>query len=62
MAKNKDAAKSEGHDRGLNKKPGSSGITQGWNDDKAARDARREGFEQGKRERARIDAEKKSRK
>ncbi len=62
MAKNKDEAKTEGFKRGLGGKSDSSGLDQGWFDDKAASNARKEGFEEGRRERARIDAENTSRK
>lgn len=60
MAKNKDDAKAEGFARGLKGKVGTAGITQGWGDDKAATDARTEGYMEGKRKHARVAASKKS--
>jgi hypothetical protein len=58
MAKDKDEAKAEGFKRGLEGKTGTSGMTQGWTDDKAATDARTQGYHEGKRKRARNAAEK----
>jgi hypothetical protein len=57
LAKNKDAAQAEGFKRGLAGKVGAAGITQGWRDDKAASTARTEGYDAGKRKRARLKAE-----
>ncbi len=52
MAKNKDEAKAEGFERGLEGKTGTSGMTQGWTDDKAAGEARTQGYLLGKRKRS----------
>ena len=60
MAKNKDDAKAEGFKRGLTGKGDAAGVMQGWTDDKAAGTARNEGYVEGKRRRARLEAEKKA--
>jgi hypothetical protein len=57
MAKNKDDAKAEGFKRGLQGKTGSAGMAQGWTDDRAAGEARTEGYAEGKRKRSRLKAE-----
>jgi hypothetical protein len=57
VAKDKDEAKAEGFKRGLEGKVGTAGMTQGWADDKAAGDARSQGYTEGKRKRSRIAAE-----
>jgi hypothetical protein len=61
MAKNKDEAKAEGYKRGLEGKVGTSGMTQGWTDDKAAGEARTQGYMEGVRKRSRLAAEKRAR-
>lgn len=60
MAKDKDEAKAEGFKRGLAGKAGNAGITQGWTDDKAAGNARTDGYTEGTRKRLRIEAEKRA--
>jgi hypothetical protein len=57
MSKNKDEAKSEGYQRGIEGKGDAEGFFEGWFDDKDANTARKEGFEEGRRDRMRIDAE-----
>ena len=57
MAKDKDKAKAEGFKRGLAGKDGTTGMLQGWNDDKAAGTARTEGYTAGKKKRRRNEAE-----
>lgn len=57
MAKDKDEAKAEGFKRGLEGKVGTTGMMQGWTDDKAAGIARTQGYTEGKRKRSRIAAE-----
>ena len=57
MAKNKEDAKAEGFKRGLAGKAGNAGLTQGWSDDKAAGNARTEGYTAGKRKRSQLAAE-----
>jgi hypothetical protein len=59
MAKDKDEAKAEGFKRGLEGKVGNAGITQGWTDDRAAGEARIQGYAQGKRKRSQAGAEEK---
>jgi hypothetical protein len=61
MAKNKDDAKAEGFKRGLEGKVGTTGMLQGWTDDKAAGTARTEGYAAGKKKRRRNAAEKAAR-
>lgn len=61
MPKDKTKAKAEGFKRGLDGKDGSTGILQGWTDDKAAGTARAEGYAAGKRKRRRNAAEKAAR-
>lgn len=61
MAKNKDDARAEGFKRGLDGKVDAAGMTQGWTDDKAAGDARSQGYVDGKRKRSRVEAEKRAR-
>lgn len=61
MAKNKDDAKAEGFKRGLDGKVGNAGITEGWSDDKAAGNARTQGYMEGKRKRSKIQADKTAR-
>jgi hypothetical protein len=58
MAKNKDDAKAEGFKRGLQGKQGTTGMTQGWTDDKAAGEARTQGYADGRRKRSQLEAEK----
>ena len=58
MAKTKDEAKAAGFKRGLAGKVGSAGLIEGWNDDEAASTARTQGYMEGKRKRARNEAEK----
>ena len=58
MAKNKDDAKAEGFKRGLDGKVGSAGMMEGWTDDRAAGEARTQGYAEGKRKRSRNAAEK----
>jgi hypothetical protein len=60
MSTNKDHAKTEAYKRGLEGKLGSANGFQVWGDDKEDRAARREGYEEGKRDRARIKAERNS--
>lgn len=60
MAKNKDKAKAEGFKRGLEGKVGTTGMTQGWTDDRAAGEARTQGYSEGKRKRAQLGAEKRA--
>jgi hypothetical protein len=60
MAKNKDDAKAEGFKRGLQGKVSSAGMMQGWSDDKAAGEARTQGYAEGKRKRSRLAAEKRA--
>ena len=57
MAKTKDVAKAEGFKRGLAGKVGTAGMIQAWNDDEAAATARTQGYMEGKRKRARNQAE-----
>ena len=59
MAKNKDDAKAEGFQRGLDGKKGNAGMMQGWTDDQAAGEARTQGYAEGKRKRLRLGAEEK---
>ncbi len=61
MAKDKDEAKAEGFKRGLEGKAGTSGMLQGWTDDKASGEARTQGYTEGKRKRSRLAAEKAAR-
>jgi hypothetical protein len=61
MAKDKDDAKAEGFKRGLEGKVGTTGMTEGWRDDKTAGAARIQGYAEGKRKRSRNEAEKKAR-
>lgn len=61
MAKNKDDAQAEGFKRGLDGKVGTTGMTEGWTDDKAAGTARTKGYNEGKRKRRRNAAEKRAR-
>lgn len=58
MAKDKDEARDEGYQRGLAGKAGTAGMTQGWSDDKAANNARSDGYMAGKRKRSQNAAEK----
>lgn len=60
MAKDKDEARAEGFKRGLAGKAGTAGLTQGWTDDKAAGNARTQGYTEGTRKRSRIEAEKRA--
>ena len=60
MAKNKDDAKAEGFKRGLQGKAGTTGMMQGWTDDKAAGEARTQGYAEGKRKRSRLAADKRA--
>jgi hypothetical protein len=62
MAKDKDEAKAEGFKRGLAGKAGNAGITEGWTDDKAAGNARTQGYSEGTRQRSRLEAEKRAKK
>jgi hypothetical protein len=57
VAKSKDEAKAEGFKRGLAGKAGNAGMTEGWSDDKAAGNARTEGYTAGKRKRSQLAAE-----
>lgn len=57
MAKNKDDAKAEGYERGLKGKQGTTGPFEGWTDDKAAGEARTQGYSEGKRQRQRLGVE-----
>ncbi len=57
MPKNKDDARAEGFKRGLKGKGHAAGFTQGWTDDKAASEARSDGWMAGKRKRAQAEAE-----
>ena len=52
MAKDKDQARAEGFQRGLDGKSDAAGFTQGWSDDKETGPARTEGWVAGKRKRA----------
>ena len=52
MAKNKEKARAEGFARGMKGKDGPSGFCEGWTDDRAATDARTQGYMEGKRKRA----------
>jgi hypothetical protein len=56
MAKTK-KAREEGFARGLKGKRDAAGLMQGWTDDKAAGVARSEGWVQGKRKRAQLEAQ-----
>jgi hypothetical protein len=56
MAKDKTEAKAEGYKRGLDGKKGTASLTQGWTDDKAAGEARTQGYAEGKRKRAQLAA------
>ena len=56
MAKDRDAARAEGFQRGLDGKSDPAGFTQGWNDDKETGPARTEGWVAGKRKRAQNEA------
>jgi len=58
MAKDKDEAKAEGFKRGLAGKAGNAGVMQGWTDDKAAGQARTQGYIEGTRKRSQVQAEK----
>ena len=60
MAKDKEEARAEGFKRGLAGKAGTASLMQGWNDDKAAGNARTEGYTEGTRKRSRIEAAKKA--
>ena len=57
MAKNKEEAKAEGFQRGLKGKQGTTGPFEGWTDDKAAGEARTQGYSEGKRQRQRDGVE-----
>lgn len=57
MAKNKEDAKAEGYERGLKGKQGTTGPFEGWTDDKAAGEARTQGYSEGKRQRVRLGVE-----
>jgi hypothetical protein len=59
MLKNK-KARAEGFQRGLKGKGDAAGVLQGWTDDKDSGVARTEGWVSGKRKRAQIEFEKKS--
>jgi hypothetical protein len=60
--KDKDEARAQGYQRGLDGKSSAAGITQGWTDDKGSGPARTEGFIEGKKKRARNqEAEKTAR-
>ena len=61
MAKDKDEARAEGFKRGLAGKDGTSSMMQGWTDDRAAGEARTEGYTAGKRKRSQLAAEKRAR-
>jgi hypothetical protein len=61
MAKDKDEARAEGFKRGLAGKVGTSSMMQGWTDDRAAGEARTDGYTAGKRKRAQLEAEKRAR-
>lgn len=54
--------KTYGYKRGLDGKSSSMGALDGWLDSKEQFEDRRAGYEQGVRDRARIEAEKKSKK
>jgi hypothetical protein len=56
MAKDKDEARAEGFQRGLDGKSDAAGFTQGWKDDKDTGPARTEGWVAGKRKRAQNEA------
>ena len=60
MTKNKDDARAEGYKRGLEGKVGTAGMTEGWTDDKVSGDARTQGYTDGKRKRARNEADKRA--
>ncbi|MCU0242446.1 MAG: hypothetical protein MUF51_08485, partial [Vicinamibacteria bacterium] len=55
-----DDAKSEGYKRGMAGKDSCAGFFQGWTDDKAASNARTDGYITGKRKRSRLAAEKRA--
>ncbi len=57
MPKDKDEARAEGFERGLKGKKDSSGLMQGWTDDKVSGVARTEGWVAGKRKRSQNEAE-----
>ena len=59
MAKDKEEARAEAFKRGLEGKVGTTGMTQGWTDDRAAGEARIQGYAEGKRKRSRLGAEEK---
>jgi len=61
MAKDKNVARAEGYKRGLAGKVGTSSMIEGWTDDRAAGEARTEGYTAGKRKRSQLDAEKRAR-
>lgn len=57
MAKKKEDAQAEGYQRGLKGKQGTTGPFEGWTDDKAAGEARTQGYSEGKRQRQRLGVE-----
>jgi hypothetical protein len=57
MAQTKDEARAAGFKRGLDGKGSAAGITEGWQDDKHSGPARTEGYIEGKKKRARTEAE-----
>jgi hypothetical protein len=57
MAQTKDEARAAGFKRGLEGKGSAAGITEGWQDDKVSGPARTEGYIEGKKKRARSEAE-----
>ena len=57
MAQDKDEARAAGFKRGLDGKGSAAGITEGWQDDKHSGPARTEGYIEGKKTRARTQAE-----
>jgi len=57
MAQDKDEARAAGFKRGLDGKGSAAGITEGWQDDKHSGPARTEGYIEGKKKRARTEAE-----
>lgn len=57
MAQDKDEARAAGFKRGLEGKGSAAGITEGWQDDKHSGPARTEGYIEGKKKRARSEAE-----
>ncbi len=61
MAKDKDDARAEGFKRGLAGKVGTSSMIEGWTDDRAAGEARTDGYTKGKRKRSQLEAEKRTR-